>query len=116
MTLSLESVFWLILEKFSRNFEQNLEKSGGGHLDKTGDGYVRAIRVLFFIPQKSLKGFEIHKLVSERVPKSRKSKIVLLKGSQFSKILSKIRWKSSQIWWKLSQIFWKNLSKGPEIA
>ena len=110
MTLSLESVFWLILEKFSRNFEQNLEKSGGGHLDKTGDGYVRAIRVLFFIPQKSLKELEIHKLVFSlwKGPIVMKIENFLLKRSQFSKILTKIKWKSSQI-------FVKNLSKGPII-
>ena len=30
-----------------------------GYLGKIGDGYVRAIRVPFSIPQKSLKGLEI---------------------------------------------------------
>ena len=43
---------------------------GGEYLHKTGDGYVRAIKVPFFIPQKSLKGVQNHKLVSERGPKS----------------------------------------------
>ena len=36
-----------------------------GDLSKTGDGYDRASRVPFFIPQKSLKGLQIHKLFSK---------------------------------------------------
>ena len=36
-------------------------------IGKIDDGYVRTIRVPFFIPQKSLKGVQIHRLVSYRV-------------------------------------------------
>jgi len=61
------------------------QSPGGGYLGKIGAGYVRAIRVPFFDPQKSLKGVQIQKLVSERVPKSRKSKISLSKGHDFQK-------------------------------
>ena len=62
----------------------------GGHLGKMGARFVRAIRVPFFIPQKSLtKGYkiprQIHILVSERVAKSRKSKVALSKGHDFQK-------------------------------
>ena len=40
-----------------------------GYLGKTGDGYVRTIRVPFLTPRKSLKGVQNHKLVPERGPK-----------------------------------------------
>ena len=56
---------------------------GGHFIGKTGDGYIRAITVPFFIPQKSLKGLQIHRLVPQRVLKSLKSRISL-KGSHFS--------------------------------
>ena len=42
-------------------------------------------RVTFFIPQKSHKGVQIHKLVSERVPKSRETKISLSQSHNFQK-------------------------------
>ena len=54
-----------------------------------GTEYVRAIRVPFFIPQKSLKGVQIHKLISERVPKLRKSKVFLSKAHDFQKFRPK---------------------------
>jgi len=63
--------------------------SGGGYLGKRAAGYVRAIRVPFFILQKSLKGVQIHDLVSERVPKSQKSKVSLSKGHDFQKFRPK---------------------------
>ena len=83
----LELFFFLIL---FLEVKSSRKASGGGYLGKTGDGYVRAIRVPFFIPQKSLKGLEIHKWVSERVPKSRKSKISFSKGHNFRKFWPKL--------------------------
>ena len=59
------------------------------NLGKMGTGYVRAVRVPFFMPQKSLKGVQIHKLVSETVPKLQKSKVSLSKGHDFQKFWPK---------------------------
>ena len=68
-----------------------------GDLSKTGDGYDRASRVPFFIPQKSLKGLQIHKLFSKGVQKSRKSNIFLSKGHNFRKFRPK-KLKINQSW------------------
>ena len=72
-----------------------------------GAVYVRVKRVPLFLPQKSLKRVQIRKLVSERVPKSRKSKIPLSKGPDFQKfrpnfgeIQPKFGKKSPKIWGK----------------
>ena len=98
-----------------------LSAPGGVHLGKMGTGYVRAIWVPFFIHQKSLKGIQIHKLVSERVPKLQKSKVFLSKGTisrNFDQNLVKINQnleKIEQNLGKIEQILGKSLSKGPQF-
>ena len=57
----LFGLFWSYIEYSQLFLIQTSTR--GMHLGKTGDGYVQAIRVPFFITQKSLKGVQIHKLV-----------------------------------------------------
>ena len=91
----------------------------GVHLGKTGEWYVRArklvraIRVHFFITQKSLKGVQINKLASEWVRKSGKSKISLSKGHDFQKFRQEFG-ENQKTFEKIDQNLGKSLSKGPQ--
>ena len=51
----------------------------------------------FFIPQKSLKRVQIHKLFSEKGPKTTKIKSFPLKGSRCPEISTKILVKINQV-------------------
>ena len=64
--------------------------------------------------QKSLKG--ISKLVSERVPKSQKSKIYVAKGHNFQKFRARFGKKSTINLWKLTKIKGKVPLRVPKIS
>ena len=56
-----------------------------GALRQNGYRVYASHKGTFFIPQKSLKGLQIHNLVSDRIPKLRKSKVAFSKGNDFQK-------------------------------
>ena len=81
-----------------------------GYSGKTGEGYIRAINVLFsHLKSQQSSGLQNHKLVSEMVTKSRKYKISENFDLKFGEKRPKFRKNLSQRVPKCEKIF---LSKG----